>query len=101
MMQNPNVTVRERGVMEKCSYCVQRIARARQQAELSGQPLAEGDVVTACQAACPTRAIHFGDLARPDSALQRLRESPRHYALLGELNTRPRTTYLARVGPAD
>ncbi|HEV6968266.1 4Fe-4S dicluster domain-containing protein [Roseateles sp.] len=97
--RNPDVTVRQRGVMEKCSYCVQRISRGRHHAENTGQPMADGDVVSACQAVCPTRAIHFGDLRLPGSDVARLRESPRHYALLGELNTRPRTTYLARVGP--
>jgi molybdopterin-containing oxidoreductase family iron-sulfur binding subunit len=97
--RNPNVTVRERGVMEKCTYCVQRVARARQHSQATGTPLADGDVVTACQAVCPTSAIHFGDLNDPASAVLKLRESPRHYALLGELNTRPRTTYLARVKP--
>ncbi len=95
--RNPDVTVRQRGVMEKCSYCIQRIARARQHAEASGRSLVDGDVVTACQAVCPTRAIHFGDLADARSDVVGLQASPRHYALLGELNTRPRTTYLARV----
>ena len=97
--RNPNVTVRQRGVMEKCSYCVQRIARARQHSEATGAALADGDVVTACQAVCPTRAIHFGDLRDPHSDVVRAKASPRHYALLGELNTRPRTTYLARIAP--
>jgi Fe-S-cluster-containing dehydrogenase component len=95
--KNPDVTVRQRGVMEKCTYCLQRIARARQHAERTGVPLADGDVVTACQAACPTSAIRFGDLNDPQSAVAQLRRSERHYALLGELDTRPRTTYLARV----
>ncbi|MFL6663951.1 MAG: 4Fe-4S dicluster domain-containing protein, partial [Rhizobacter sp.] len=95
--RNPDVTVRRRGVMEKCTYCLQRIARARQQAETTATPLADGDVVTACQAVCPTRAIHFGDLNDPNSDVVRTKASPRHYALLGELNTRPRTTYLARI----
>ncbi|WP_236599484.1 4Fe-4S dicluster domain-containing protein [Ramlibacter alkalitolerans] len=99
--RNPNVTVRQRGVMEKCSYCIQRIARARQHAQVAGTPPADGDVVTACQAACPTRAIVFGDLHAPGSAVAASRASPRHYALLGELNTRPRTTYLARVRRED
>jgi Fe-S-cluster-containing dehydrogenase component/anaerobic selenocysteine-containing dehydrogenase len=99
--RNPNVTVRQRGVMEKCTYCLQRIARARQHAQTTGTPLADGDVVTACQAVCPTGAIQFGDLNDPGSAVARARHSPRHYALLGELNTRPRTTYLARVGRPD
>lgn len=99
--RNPDVTVRQRGVMEKCTYCLQRVARARQHAQASGTPLADGDVVTACQSACPTRAIHFGDLHDPASAVVRAKQSPRHYALLGELNTQPRTTYLARVADQE
>jgi len=95
--RNPEVTVRARGVMEKCTYCLQRIARARQHSERTGMPLKDGDVVTACQAACPTRAIRFGDLSDATSDIVQARRSPRHYALLGELNTHPRTTYLARV----
>ncbi|VCU68789.1 Tetrathionate reductase subunit B precursor [Pigmentiphaga humi] len=95
--RNPGVTVRSRGVMEKCTYCVQRINRARIHAGRTGAPLRDGDVVTACQAACPSRAIVFGDLNDPASAVNRARASPRHYALLEALNTRPRTTYLARV----
>jgi molybdopterin-containing oxidoreductase family iron-sulfur binding subunit len=95
--RNPDVTVRVRGVMEKCTYCVQRVTRARLLAEKAGRPLGDGDVVTACEAACPTGAIHFGDIADPDSDVSRAKASPRHYALLGELGTRPRTTYLARV----
>jgi Fe-S-cluster-containing dehydrogenase component/anaerobic selenocysteine-containing dehydrogenase len=95
--RNPNVTVRNRGVMEKCNYCLQRVARARQHSQRTGVPLADGDVVTACQAVCPTHAIHFGDLNDAKSDVVKLRDSPRHYTLLEELNTRPRTTYLARV----
>jgi molybdopterin-containing oxidoreductase family iron-sulfur binding subunit len=95
--RNPEVTVRQRGVMEKCSYCLQRVARARQHAQVTGTPLADGDVVTACQAVCPTQAIHFGDLRDAASDVVRQRQSPRHYVLLEELDTRPRTTYLARV----
>ncbi|VTU33516.1 Tetrathionate reductase electron transport protein [Variovorax sp. PBS-H4] len=95
--RNPNVTVRQRGVMEKCTYCLQRVARARQHAQSTGVPLADGDVVTACQAVCPTSAIHFGDLNDPASAIARIKQSPRNYALLGELDTQPRTTYLARI----
>jgi Fe-S-cluster-containing dehydrogenase component len=83
--------------MEKCTYCLQRTARARQHAERTGVPLADGDVVTACQAVCPTSAIRFGDLNDPQSLVAQLRRSERNYALLGELDTRPRTTYLARV----
>jgi Fe-S-cluster-containing dehydrogenase component len=97
--RNPEVTVRHRGVMEKCTYCLHRIARARQHAQAGGVPLADGDVVTACQAVCPTQAIHFGDLQAPGSAVAALRQSPRHYVLLEGLNTQPRTTYLARVAP--
>jgi molybdopterin-containing oxidoreductase family iron-sulfur binding subunit len=94
---NPEVTVRARGVMEKCTYCVQRISTARRAAERENRPIAEGEVVTACQAACPTHAITFGDLNRPQSAPSLLRQEPQHYALLGHLGTRPRTTYLKRV----
>lgn len=99
--RNPDVTVRARGVMEKCTYCVQRVTRARLLSEKNGQPLADGDVVTACQSACPTGAIHFGDIRDPASAVSRAKASPRNYTLLGELNTRPRTTYLARVRPDE
>jgi Fe-S-cluster-containing dehydrogenase component/anaerobic selenocysteine-containing dehydrogenase len=94
---NPDVSARGRGVMEKCNYCLQRVSRARKTAEKEGRAIKEGEMVTACQAACPTRAIHFGDLNRTDSEVSRLREEPRHYTLLEELNTRPRTTYLKRV----
>jgi molybdopterin-containing oxidoreductase family iron-sulfur binding subunit len=95
--RNPDVTVRRRGVMEKCTYCLQRISNAREHADATGRALKDGDVVTACQAVCPTRAIHFGDLTDPASDVVQQRQSPRHYALLGDLNTQPRTTYLARV----
>jgi Fe-S-cluster-containing dehydrogenase component len=95
--QNPQVTVRRRGVMEKCTYCLQRITRARIGTEKQGRSIRDGDVVTACQAACPAGAIVFGDLNDPDSAVSQLKRSPLDYALLSELNTRPRTTYLARV----
>jgi molybdopterin-containing oxidoreductase family iron-sulfur binding subunit len=93
---NPDVSVRARGVMEKCTYCVQRISRARRDAEREMRDIAEGEVTTACQAACPTRAIHFGNLADPASDVSRLRRRPDHYGLLANLGTRPRTTYLAR-----
>jgi molybdopterin-containing oxidoreductase family iron-sulfur binding subunit len=95
--RNPEVTVRMRGVMEKCNYCVQRIVTARIAADRAGRPIADGEVVTACQAVCPTRAIVFGDLADSGSEVSRRKRSPLDYALLGELGTRPRTTYLARV----
>jgi Fe-S-cluster-containing dehydrogenase component len=94
---NPDVTVRARGVMEKCTYCVQRISRGRRTAEKENRRIRDGEVVTACEAACPTRAISFGDLNDPDSKIKVLRNDPRLYALLGHLGTRPRTTYLAHV----
>jgi molybdopterin-containing oxidoreductase family iron-sulfur binding subunit len=93
---NPEVTVRSRGVMEKCTYCTQRIEGARARADRENRPIGSGEVVTACQAACPTTAIVFGDLNDPESEVARRRKSGRHYALLEELGTRPRTTYLAR-----
>jgi molybdopterin-containing oxidoreductase family iron-sulfur binding subunit len=102
LARNPDVTVRERGVMEKCTYCVQRIQAVRLDAEKGVRAIADGEIVPACQAACPTRAIVFGDLNDPKSRAARLRRDPRSYALLGELGTRPRTTYLARVSnPGD
>jgi len=93
---NPDVTARSRGVMEKCTYCTQRIEAAHAAADKENRALREGDVVTACQAACPTKAITFGDINDPDSEVSRLRRDGRHYTLLEELGTRPRTTYLAR-----
>ncbi len=95
--RNPDVTVRARGVMEKCTYCVQRVSRARRAAEKESRRIRDGEVATACQAACPTRAIAFGDLNNPGSNVNGLRREHRHYELLGHLGTRPRTTYLARL----
>ena len=95
--RNPDVTVRNRGVMEKCTYCIQRIEKAHIQADRENREIADGEVVTACQAACPTQAIQFGNLKDTNSSIRRIRTSARHYSLLAELNTRPRTTYLARV----
>ncbi len=95
--RNPEVTTRMRGVMEKCNYCLQRITRARLETDKAGRRIADGEVVTACQAACPTRAITFGDLSDPASAVSRAKRSPLDYVLLNELNTRPRTTYHARL----
>jgi len=95
--QNPDVTVRSRGVMEKCTYCVQRINTVRQNAEVEERPIADGELKTACQQSCPTEAIVFGDLADAKSEVNRWKEHPLNYAMLGHLNTRPRTTYLAAV----
>ena len=94
---NPDVTVRARGVMEKCTFCVQRISGARREAEKENRPLRDGDVTTACQNACPTRAIRFGNLNDGEAEVARLREEPQHFTLLGSLNTKPRTTYLADI----
>jgi molybdopterin-containing oxidoreductase family iron-sulfur binding subunit len=95
--KNPEVTVRARGVMEKCTYCVQRISAARRSAERDDRPIGTDEVKTACQSACPTSAISFGDLHQKDSAVNRQKNQARHYALLEHLGTRPRTTYLADV----
>jgi molybdopterin-containing oxidoreductase family iron-sulfur binding subunit len=96
-MYNPDVTVRWRGVMEKCTYCIQRISRARIAAEKENRRIPDGEVKTACQQACPAEAIIFGDLNDPQSKVARLKKHPLDYPMLGQLNTRPRTTYLAKV----
>jgi MoCo/4Fe-4S cofactor protein with predicted Tat translocation signal len=102
MMYNPDVTVRMRGVMEKCTYCVQRIEHAKIESQVSGEPISEQRLKTACQQACPTQAIVFGDLnadkfGSPPSQVKAWKTSPLNYGMLDDLNTRPRTTYLARV----
>ena len=97
LMRNPEVSVRSRGVMEKCTYCVQRIQNGKIQAELEDRKLRDGEVVTACQAVCPTEAIVFGDINDPNSRVSKLKANERNYSLLGELNTRPRTTYLSQL----
>jgi MoCo/4Fe-4S cofactor protein with predicted Tat translocation signal len=95
--RNPEVTVRQRGVMEKCTYCIQRIEAAHIEADKQDRRIRDGEVLTACQAVCPTQAIVFGDLSDARSQVAQAKASARHYVMLGELNTRPRTSYLARV----
>ena len=97
LLNNPDVTVRARGVMEKCTYCIQRINEARYTAEAEDRRIRDGEVVTACQASCPTRAIVFGDVNDPTSQVSKVKAEPRNYGLLTELNTRPRTSYVARL----
>jgi molybdopterin-containing oxidoreductase family iron-sulfur binding subunit len=96
-MRNPNVTVRWRGVMEKCTYCIQRISAARIASEEQGRKIADGELRTACQQACPAQAIVFGNLGDAASAVSKIKSHPLNFAMLGQLNTRPRTTYLGKL----
>jgi len=97
LQRNPDVTVRSRGVMEKCTYCVQRIRHAGIDAEREGRKIRDGEVMTACQQACPPKAITFGDINDAASQVAHWKKDARNYALLEELGTRPRTTFLAQI----
>jgi len=97
LARNPNVTVRTRGIMEKCTYCVQRINAARIEAKKQGRDLQDGEIVTACEAVCPTQAIVFGNINDPKSRVAKLKAEPHNYGLLEEINVVPRTSYLARL----
>ncbi len=95
--RNPDVSVRSRGVMEKCSYCLQRISAAKIHADKENREIRDGEIITACQQACPTEAITFGNINDPDSKIAALKKQQRTYGVLADLNTRPRTTYVAEV----
>jgi molybdopterin-containing oxidoreductase family iron-sulfur binding subunit len=97
LMRNPEVSVRSRGVMEKCTYCIQRIQWAKIESEKEGRKVRDGEIKTACQSVCPTEAIIFGNINDEQSAVARLKREPRNYSLLADLNTQPRTTYLASL----
>ena len=94
---NPEVTVRSRGIMEKCTYCVQRIERKRIDTRIEGRTIDDGELQTACQQGCPSQAIVFGSLNDPNAKVSQLHADARRYDLLHEIGTRPRTAYLARV----
>jgi molybdopterin-containing oxidoreductase family iron-sulfur binding subunit len=101
MRMNPEVTVRSRGVMEKCTFCVQRIQNVKIRAKNEGRPIADGEITPACAQACPTHAIAFGDLNNPNSRVSQLFAGSRTYGMLTEINTQPRLNYLARVKNTD
>jgi len=97
LQRNPDVSVRSRGVMEKCTYCVQRIRETEIHAQTQNRYVRDGEIQTACQQVCPTQAIVFGDINNKDNRVAKLKDEKLNYALLAELNTRPRTTYLAEL----
>jgi Fe-S-cluster-containing dehydrogenase component len=101
MQLNPDVTVRRRGVMEKCTFCIQRILYAKHTATLEGRPLTDCELQPACVQSCPTRTYVFGDLMDPKSEVSRLFQDERRYQVLGDLNTKPAVLYLKRLKPGS